>query len=172
MKKILFLLLLLFPLLLFSQTEQKIKETYYQYEVEEDVDEMTFIFHQDWKIEASDSWGSFMWCVIRSENKDADGYYWYYIYISSNAYFNRITNGEYQKAIAYIQNININMYTWNGHKDDYESTYNLEIPYATCDHGEVDPSSYIAYFYSTKKHTKFTLKYESTSAYDNSKTNE
>jgi len=122
---------------------------------------------QNWKVENETSWGSFRWAVIRSEEKDSEGYYWYYVYFSSNAYFNKIVDGKYVKAIAYVEDITLTMYSY---KDEY--MYQIDVPYAVCEHyPEIDPLLYVAYFYAKTKYGVFKLKYSDSSAYLESKYN-
>ena len=164
MKKLIYIFLLtLLPLISFSQT----KENYYQQNTNK---EIKFKSHKDWTLENEGEWGSFYWKVIGS-SKDKDGFYWYYVYLYSNSLFNTKTNGEYDKAITYIKNINIYMYIY--HKDKqgnliYTNKISVDLPYVICDY-ELEESMYVAYFYSISRYNSFKLKFDDATSFDYSK---
>jgi len=163
MKKLIYILfLILLPIFSLAQ-----KENYYQHNTEKQI---RFYKHKDWTLENEGEWGSFYWKIIRS-SKDSDDYYWYYVYLYSNSYFNTKTNNEYDKAITYIKNMVITMYIYKNKKDKliYINNIPIKLPYVVCDY-KLDESLYVAYFYSTSKYNSFNLKFEGATAFDYSET--
>jgi len=129
------------------------------------------VTQQDWKIENEGQWGSFYWSVVRTNSRDANGKYWYYVYAASNSLFNSKSNGyDYDKAITYVRNVNIYMYEYKMYKDGSKThfnTVNVNLSHFTCDY-KVDLNYYIAYFWSYREYNKFKLTFDKVTPYDNS----
>ena len=141
MKKILFLLLFIMSIYVYSQ------------------DTLTYVTQQDWKIENSNDWGSFYWKVIRSENK-VDGYYYYYIYLYSNSLFNILDdNDEYKRALTYITDFSIYMYDDVFYKDKFYKEYVI------CDY-DLRSDQYVTTFYSESSDCNFRIYYSSVTPFD------
>lgn len=113
----------------------------------------------DWKCELKGHWGSFWWKVDKSEISN-NGYYYFYVYFSSNSYLNNVnpSTGNYFKAITYISNLNITMSSYRG---DYPP-YNITIPYQLVDW----ESKKIAYFYSSDPTPMFIINYGAVNPYN------
>jgi len=111
-----------------------------------------------WTIQEPRQWGSF-WLKVERTVKQNNGYYYFYIYLSSNSYFNeRDYYGNYKKAISYIDNINFTMRCYN-------SPYYVNLPYQLVDW----KNTYVAYFYCTDPNPTFKVTYDSVTPYDVSK---
>lgn len=119
--------------------------------------------HQDWKLMAPKQWGSFYWKVDRSTYKDANGYYWYYVYFYSNSLFNTDKNkdGKLDKAITYIKNVYVYKHEMNMTAN---STIYLRAQYVVCDY-YYDTRQFFFYFTSVNPNCTFNVKYESASPY-------
>lgn len=116
--------------------------------------------YKEWNVEDEGNWGSFWWKVDRTSHRQTDGYYYFYIYFSSNSYFNKIdNNGNYYKAISYIDNIHLYM-NMQGKSPVY-----LNLQYQLVDWKKTQ----VAYFYSYAPNPTFYLKYASITPYDYSK---
>lgn len=156
----------------FSSYSQKSKEEiYYQYEQKENKTiDIKFHTQVDWKIENENNWGSFMWHVIRTLKPDQNNDYWYYVYLYSNSYFNKLDeNGNYQKAITYISDLHVYMTEYNSNNIP-SKVYEYYVPYTTCDHYiELDPLLYVAVFSSKSKINTFNIKFGECTPYYNTK---
>lgn len=168
MKQILILFLLMYSFSLYSQKSKE--DIYYQYEQEQQIKELKFHTQVDWTIENENEWGSFMWSVIRTYTTDSEGNYWYYVYLFSNSFFNKIDeNGNYQKAITYISDLHVYMTEYNSNTRPIR-VYDYYIPYTTCDHyEELDPKLYVAVFSSKSKINTFSVKFDECSPFHDSK---
>ena len=122
---------------------------------------------QNWKVENEGQWSSFYWSVVRADQADAQGRYFYYVYFHSNSYFNTKRDGvHYDKASTFIRNIRIQMSEY--HLSSSPTPFNrvtVDIPYFTCD-WFYDPNYYVAWFYSSSPYNKFYITFEKASAFD------
>jgi len=143
--KLICLLLFLLPFCLISQNQNIVKphtESAHTY--------------VKWTAQNPAQWGSFWWKVERSDYKH-NGYYYFYVYFSSNSYFNEGDGyGNYKKAISYIENIRLDMY-YNSNQP-----YFVDLPYQLVDW----KSSYVAYFYTYTPNPTFKVTYTSVTPYD------
>lgn len=159
MKRPLFILLLFLSTSLFAQQQQQKEQAYYQPKVEE----IGFVVQQNWKLENPQSWSSFYWQVIRTDRKDANGYFWYYVYLYSNSYFNiKNSDDKYIKAVTYITDVNIMIY--HSYKSKIYKEESYFIPHAVCDH-KLDNRNYLIYFNSMSDESIISLEYGTIDAY-------
>ncbi|MGR3177023.1 MAG: hypothetical protein ACUZ8E_03075 [Candidatus Anammoxibacter sp.] len=111
----------------------------------------------DWKCENKGHWGSFWWKIERTELKQPDGLYYYYIYVQSNSYFNE-THSPYAKATTYIENISISMF-------NNTEVYTLDLDYLLFDWSK----NYVADFRDINPYNNFSIDYYAIYPYSYSK---
>jgi len=157
MKKLVFLLFLLFPL--FSMTQIKTWN---------DVNKNSLIVQHDWRTEQPGQYGSFWWLVRRTSTQNNNGWYSYYINLYSNSYL--YNNGIAYKSTAYISNITVTMfeYKWayynNLNKYDWKlyNTITWKSEYKICSWDE----SNLVRFWSHSQYCVFKISYGKISPYD------
>ena len=110
----------------------------------------------DWECVNKGHWGSFWWKVERTVNK-IDGFYYYYVYMQSNSYFNQ-TNSSYIKATTYVEGVTITML-------DNIKGNDLFLDYLLFDWDK----NYVAYFYHPNPYKKFSVNYYAVYPYSYSK---
>lgn len=116
--------------------------------------------HIDWQLQESGQWGSFFWKVDRTQYKDANGRYWYYVHFYSNSLFNTDNNrdGVLDKAVTYIKSPTVYMYEPN-------NTVNVQLNHIVCDYF-YSSSTYSVYFWSYTPNNNFGITYQSVSPYN------
>lgn len=111
----------------------------------------------NWECENKGHWGSFWWKVERTEYKQLDGFYYYYVYVQSNSYFNESHSG-YAKATTYLEGVTITML-------DNIKGYDLYLDYLLFDWEK----NYVTYFYHPSPYKKFVINYYAVYPYSYSK---
>ena len=124
---------------------------------------------QAWKGENLTDWGSFYWRVDRSTYPDAGNKYWYYVYFFSNSLLNKDDNGDGQhdKAITYISDVNVTMYEI----DKSGAVYNQAPSFSDhiiCEYNH-NVNVYGHYFWSYSPYNQFTITFTKASAWSESK---
>lgn len=154
--KALALILCLFSILAFSQTQ---KESYqqqqnqYQQKVEK-VEPITVYI--PWTCENEGYWGSFWWKVTKQK---VDKSYYYTVYVFSNSYFNiKDSLGYYRKAITKVTDCAV----W---AKDYEEEEEFSIGSVVFDW----QSTYLFQFTTDDPKPVVAMRYTNVSPYDYSK---
>lgn len=123
----------------------------------------TPVNHTNAIVEQQNEWGSFVWRVMRLEDR---GVYYYYVYVHSNSYFRTKSDGiNYDRAITYINNLNFYMYEIDNRGNRY-NTVQVNVPYVMCDHQWTQKP--VAWFYSRSPYNNFAISYSGVSPWDNS----
>jgi len=113
---------------------------------------------QNWRVENEGFYGSFWWKVERTDYRQNDGFYYYYVYAQSNSYLN--FQGNYVKATTYLEGVKVIML-------DNIKSYQYELPF---DYLLFDwERFYVAYFYHQSPNKKFAITYYNIYPYSYSK---